>query len=134
MTQNTDNKKRTVALIAALLTAALALFICWAASDPSALEPVKTIVLNVEHSDGSVATVELKTTARTLTEAAEELTLLEISDVSFGRIVSAADGELPAEENSFWAFSFSGGDTYYFNVNDRPLQDGDVIEFFLVTY
>jgi len=59
--KKTNQKKTTLIVVAVCIVVVLAVVICWASFGPKALVGVKDITINVEHSDGTVATFDVDT-------------------------------------------------------------------------
>lgn len=150
MNSVSKEKKMTAIAIGILVVLAIALFLCWASTQPQALESVKEITITVAHSDDFVKdaevsdseeesdendpfVLEFETTAKTLGEAVEGRNVLEFTQGREQTVVAAADGEYADfYHNQYWLCYFDGEpleeplDTY-------PIEDGDSFYFYLIT-
>lgn len=143
-------KKLTTIGIGILAVLAISLFLCWASTQPQALESVKDITITVTHSENFVQVAEIsdnednagetgpfvlefETTAKTLGQAVEGRNVLEFALDGDQTVVAAADGEYANYYyNQYWLCYFDGErleeplDTY-------PIEDGDSFYFYLIT-
>lgn len=141
MNPASDNKKITALSLGILAVLLIAVFVCWAATDPQALESVKEITVTVTHSEAFLAgdeeaepfVLELETTAKTLGAALEPYELLELLEEPDGVYIAAADGEYADSWRGQAWVCFFGGDPLEDTVDVHPIEDGDAYYFYLIT-
>lgn len=125
-----DRGKMTFLYAGAAVTVLLAILVCWAATGPTALESVKELTVNVEHSDGTTFLLEFKTTARYLAEALEPYELIDGIDTETGLYITEVDGESAAGYNGrSWVWVING-DQSELPIESQPVEDGDSITFY----
>jgi hypothetical protein len=130
----TKAKKTTVSYIAVLAALALALLLTWASFHPRALAGIKDLTLNVHHSDGTIVSFPLDTNARYLQEALETCEFMELGETDYGMRVLAADEEYAEwTEGVFWVFTVNG-EVPEERADALPLSDGDVFDYYCLTY
>ena len=123
-------KKRFFMLAGAVVTVALAALVCWAATGPRALENVKELTVNVEHTDGNVTVLEFRTTERYLYDALAPYELISGVDTETGLFITEVDGEAAEGYNGrLWAYVINGGEPE-FPIESQPIEDGDTVAFY----
>ena len=128
------NKKQLALLAGSVVTIVLAALVIWASFRPKALEGVKTLTISVNHTDGTVHTEELDTTARYLSEALEPLGLIRVADWGSGPFILEADGEtVDGTGGKYWYFTVNG-ESPEFGVDTQPITDGDSFSIFTIVY
>ena len=141
MNPATDRKKLTALSLGLLAVLLLAAFLCWAATDPQALESVKEITVTVTHSEEFLAgdeeaepfEVTFETTARTLTAAMEDREELLFVPDREGMTLVTADGETAdLYRNQRWV-CYQSGELLEESLDEHELEDGDAYYFYLVT-
>ena len=94
----------------------------------------KTVTVNIEHTDGTALTKNLATTRSTLAELLEDEGLLVSEDQGYGLTIVALDGEEALiASNASWVFNVNG-EPGMENVGDTILSDGDVFDFYVLTW
>jgi hypothetical protein len=127
-------KKTTLCIVAVVVVLVIAALVCWASFRPQALEGVKDITVNVTHTDGEVTTFDISTTAQYLAEALEPEELLEGEDSEYGLFVKTVDGEYADDtQGVYWLYDVNGTMAEY-GVDTQPIADGDVVDFYTMTY
>ena len=134
MSSMSKQKKTTVIVIAIAVVLVIAALVCWASFRPKALEGAKELTVNVTHTDGTVATFDVDTTAQYLAEALEPYGLLDGEDSEYGLFVKTVDGEYADDtEGAYWVYNVNGAEAAY-GVDSQPIEDGDVYDFYIVVY
>ena len=134
MSSMSKQKKTGIILAAVAVVLVIAALVCWAAFRPKALEGVKEITVNVTHTDGTVRTEEIETTARYLAEALEPYELIEGEDSDYGLFVTVVDGErADGADGAYWMFNVNGEMGEY-GVDSQPVTDGDTYDFYTIIY
>ena len=147
-----NSKKITAISVGILAVLLLAVFVCWASTQPQALESVKEITVTVVHSenflplneedgaedsedeeDDGRLVLELKTTARTLAAALEPYELLELLEEPDGMYIAAADGEYADNWRGQAWICYTNGEALEDTVDVHTIRDGDAYYFYLVT-
>jgi hypothetical protein len=127
-------KKTTLIVVAAVVVLVIAALACWASFRPQALEGVKDITVNVTHTDGEVATFDISTTAQYLADALESEVSLEGEETEYGLFVKTVDGEYADDtQGVYWLYDINGTMAEY-GVDTQPIADGDVVDFYTMTY
>lgn len=148
-----DNKKITVLSIGILVVLAMAVFVCWAATQPQALEPVKEITVTVAHSDEFVLeleslygpeaaeerdpyVLEFETTARDLITAVEPYGVLEFYEQAddtgeYIPVVGAADGEYAEIYYGYAWLCYYNSEPLEDPLHTLEIEDGDRFYFYL---
>ncbi len=148
-----DNKKITVISMGILAVLAIAVFVCWAATQPQALEPVKEITVTVAHSDDFLLelealygpelaeehdpyVLEFETTARDLITAVEPYDVLEFYEQAddtgeYIPVAGAADGEFPDLYYGYVWLCYYNGEFLEEPLHTVELEDGDRFYFYL---
>lgn len=122
------NRKAIAAVVILLLLVAVA-SVCWFVFRPRPAEGVKTITVDVTHSDGTVNTFEIKTNAAYLRGALEEARLVEGRETEYGLYVLTVDGETADEDNQEWWGYTKAGAYVEYSVDACVIADGDRYEF-----
>lgn len=134
MSSMSKQKKTTLIFAAAAIVLVMALLVVWATFRPGALEGVKEITVNVTHTDESTYTNTFETTAKYLAEALEPYGLLEGEESEYGLFVKTVDGEYADDaEGAYWMYDANGAMAEY-GVDTQPIEDGDVYDFYIMTY
>lgn len=87
----------------------------------------KTITVTVTHKDGTENKKEASTNAEFLTQAMEEMGLLEPDSGDDGYYVTV-DGETADTDKQEWWCLTTGGETTSTGFDDTPLEDGESYE------
>ncbi|MCC8356447.1 MAG: DUF4430 domain-containing protein [Oscillospiraceae bacterium] len=133
-TKTNNRKKTTLIVVVVCIVVVLAVVICWASFSPKALEGVKDITINVEHSDGTVATFDVDTQEEYLYAAVADMGLLEGEDSDYGLFVTVVDGEeADSSIGQYWMYNCNGEMALY-GVETQPIADGDIYDFYLYIY
>jgi hypothetical protein len=134
MKSMSKQKKTTIIVVAVAIVLVIAALVCWASFRPQALEGRKDITVNVTHADGEVATFDISTTAQYLADALEPEELLEGEESEYGLFVKTVDGEYADDtQGTYWMYNVNGTMAEY-GVDTQPIADGDVIDFYTMTY
>lgn len=123
---------------------ALALILCFGlcacANTQTPTEPsvpptaeTKVLTITITHGDGSVRTETLETTAEDLWTAMDEAGLVEGEDSSYGKFITAVDGETADESLEQWWGYTKAGEYVNTACDSTPIADGDNFEFTLNT-
>ena len=127
-------KKTTIIAIAVVVVLVIVALVCWASFRPQALEGVKEISVTVTHTDGSARTEDFETTAQYLADALEGHIEIEGEDSEYGLFVKTVDGEYADDtQGTYWMFDVNGAMGEY-GVDTQPVADGDVYNFYTITY
>lgn len=127
------NKKIIIALIALLVLIGAAAFAYFSFA-PSAQPGDKTIVFQVNHSDGSVKDFTVSTDGDNLRTALESEGLIQGDESQYGLYVTTVDGETAnAELRQWWCFT-KDGEMLPTGVDDTMIADGEHYEASLDTY
>lgn len=147
-----ESTKKTPILYAGILVVLLiAVFVCWASTQPQALEDVKEITVTVAHSENFLLELEYKfspeeaherdpyvlefeTTAKTLMEALEPYALLELLEETdeMGEtvtVIHCADGEYVEDYRGYSWFCYRNSELLEEPLHDLPIEDGDTFYF-----
>ncbi len=152
MNEASQNNKITLISLGILVVLLLAVFVCWAATGPQALESVKEISVTIAHSDDFIRelehistpeevaardpfVMEFETTARTFPEAIAPYGLMEFlqqtNDVGEpSLILSAADGEYADQYRGYAWFCYYNSDLLEEPLDTLLLEDGDKFYFY----
>ncbi len=134
MSSMSKQKKTTIIIVAVAVVLVIAALVCWAAFRPRALEGVKEITVNITHTDGTVRSEEIETTAEYLAEALEPYELLEGEDSEYGLFVTSVDGEYADDtQGAYWMYDVNGSWAEY-GVDTQPIADGDVYDFYISVF
>lgn len=130
-----ENKKIHIVHLGAILVILLAVFVCWAAFRPHALDSVKELTITVTDPEGNTTSSLFKTTETNLYEALRDHIYLEsISDPQYGLVIYGVNGIYadPAE-NIAWTWTVNGASPDS-AMDEYSISDGDVIAFFTFTW
>ncbi len=134
MKSMSKQKKTTIIVVVIIVVILIAAIVCWAVFRPQAQEGEKTITVNVAHTDDTVYTQEVDTTAEYLAEALEPYDLLDGEDSEYGLFVTSVDGEYAdSSEGAYWMYDVNGTPADY-GVDSQPIADGDVYDFYVIIY
>lgn len=116
---------RTAAVLVCVL--ALALFALWRFTRPELAEGVKTVTVEVVHSDGTQAEFTYQTDLAYLGELLTQEGLISGSDSAYGLFVDTVDGETAdyAVDGGWWRLTCNGEDAET-GADSVPLEDGGV--------
>lgn len=152
MNETTERKKRSTVAFGILVVLLIAVFVCWASTQPQALEEVKELTVTVAHSDNFIQELEymyapdeaeardpyileFETTAKTLLEALEPYGLLELNEKTdeLGErhaVVAAADGEYAEFYQGYVWYCYYNGELLEAPLEDLSIHDGDRFYFY----
>lgn len=134
MSSMSKQKKTTLIIAAVAVVLAIALLVVWASFRPKPLEGVKEITVNVTHSDETTYTDTFETTEQYLADALAPYDLLEGEDSEYGLFVKTVDGEYADDAaGAYWMYNVNGTMAEY-GVDTQPIEDGDVYDFYIMTY
>ena len=132
--------QRTTRLAALALALILCLSLCACGNTPAPSESsappaaeTKTLTITITHGDGSVRTETLETAAEDLWTAMDEAGLVEGEDSSYGKFITAVDGETADESLEQWWGYTKAGEYVNTACDSTPIADGDSFEFTLNT-
>ena len=91
----------------------------------------KQITVTITHLDGTVKTETMTTQADNLWDAMEEADLIQGKDTSYGKYVTAVDGETADESQEQWWCYTKSGEYVSTACDSTPIADGDAFEFVL---
>lgn len=93
-----------------------------------------SITVNVTHSDGKTAEFTFRTSASLLSDALEMENLIEAHEDAYGLYVDSVDGEeAKMEDSAAWVFD-RNGEMCPTGIADTLLEDGDVYDFYILTW
>ncbi len=120
------NKKRIIAIVAAVLAIALVATGCSLLS-PETQEGMKSFTLTVVHADGTSKDLELKSDAEYLGEFLQEEGIITGEEGQYGLYIKEVDGEKAVyeEDNAYWAF-YEGEEYALQGIDLTPITDGAV--------
>ena len=103
------NKKRIIAVVAAILVIALVATGCSLLS-PETQEGMKSFTLTVVHKDGTSKEMELKSDAEYLGAFLQDEGIITGEEGQYGLYIKEVDGEKAVyeEDNAYWAFYVDG--------------------------
>jgi len=148
MNSSTDKKKLPIILLGIWIVLGISLFVCWASTQPQALEEVKEITIVVNHSEDYLAelasmsededpesTLEFtfETTRKTLGEAVDGMEILKFANGSEQIIVAAADGEYADFDRGEYWLCYYDNEAMEKPLDTYPIEDGDAFRFYLMT-
>ncbi len=134
MSSMSKQKKTTLIISVVAIVLVIAFLVVWATFRPNALEGVKEITVNVTHTDESIYTNTFETTAQFLAEALEPYDLLEGEESEYGLFVKTVDGEYADDTaGAYWMYDVNGEMAEY-GVDSQPIENGDVYDFYIMTY
>lgn len=89
----------------------------------------KTIEVEVQHTDGTVAEFTIRTDEEFLAPALEAESLISGSEGEFGLFIDTVDGEFAdSAAGQWWTFTINGEYGSY-GADTQPIEDGDVYTF-----
>ncbi len=135
-----QKKKKIIIVIAAVLLAAALLGVWYfgvkrpADKAAAAAADLKSITVNVTHSDGSEKTLSIETARVYLSEALLDEELMVGEDQGYGLTIVSLDGEEALiANNASWVFNVNG-EMGMNSVDQTILADGDVFDFYVLTW
>ena len=136
------SKKKTALIIVIAVVLVAALVCVWYfgykkpadAAAAAAAENMKTVTVHITHTDGSEKTLTLSTDKVYLSEALQDEALLEGEMSEYGLTISSLDGEEALlSANASWVFDVNG-EMGAMSVDQTILADGDVYDFYVLTW
>lgn len=146
-----SNKKTRILFSGILVILLLAVFLCWASTQPQALEEVKELTITVAHTDAYIQELEqtyapeeveahnpyileFETTARTLMEALEPYALLELQEETddMGEpvtVITRADEEYVDNYRGYAWVCYRNSELLEAPITELPIEDGDTFYF-----
>lgn len=120
------NKKRIIAIVAAVLLIALVATGCSVLS-PKTQEGMKSFTLTVVHKDGTSKDMELKSDAEYLGAFLQDEGIITGEEGQYGLYIKEVDGEKAVyeEDNAYWAF-YEGEEYALQGIDLTPITDGTV--------
>lgn len=126
-----QNRKKTFVAIAVALVLIVALVLCWNVFGQKAGEGDKTITVQVNHIDGTVAEWTIKTDSENLRGALESENLIAGDDSGATMFVTMVDGyTADSSREEWWCFT-KDGEMMMTGVDDTMIADGDKYEITL---
>lgn len=118
------NKKRIIAVVAAILVIALVATGCSLLS-PETQEGMKSFTLTVVHKDGTSKEMELKSDAEYLGAFLQEEGIITGEEGQYGLYIKEVDGEKAVyeEDNAYWAF-YVGEEYALQGIDLTPITEG----------
>lgn len=118
------NKKRIIAVVAAVLVIALVATGC-SLVRPETQEGMKSFTLTVVHKDGTSKEMELKSDAEYLGVFLQEEGIITGEEGQFGLYIKEVDGEKAVyeEDNAYWAF-YEGEEYALQGIDLTPITEG----------
>lgn len=118
------NKKRIIAVVAAVLVIALVATGCSLLS-PETQEGMKSFTLTVVHKDGTSKEMEFKSDAEYLGAFLQEEGIITGEEGQYGLYIKEVDGEKAVyeEDNAYWAF-YEGEEYALQGIDLTPITDG----------
>ncbi len=132
-------KKKTIFTLLAVLLVAAALAALWyfgykKPANAAANENLKSVTVNIVHTDGTENTRTFTTERAYLSELLEDEGLLVAEDQGYGLTILSLDGEEAlVENNASWVFNVNG-EMGTSSVDATPLADGDIYDFSILTW
>lgn len=133
------SKKKT-ALIVILAVVLVAALVCvWyfgykKPADAAANANLKTVTVNITHTDGTENKLTLKTEQAYLADALREKVELTGEDSAYGLTITSLDGEEALmTDNASWVFDVNG-EMGTMSVDQTVIADGDVYDFYVLTW
>ena len=120
------NKKRIIAIVAAVLVIALVATGCSVLS-PKTQEGMKSFTLTVVHKDGTSKDMDLKSDAEYLGAFLQDEGIITGEEGQYGLYIKEVDGEKAVyeEDNAYWAF-YEGEEYALQGIDLTPITDGAV--------
>lgn len=147
-----SQNKITLISLGILVILLIAVFVCWAATGPRALESVKEISVTIAHSEDFIRelehistpeevaardpfVMEFETTAKTFPEAIADFGLMEflVETNDMGEpvlVLSAADGEYADFYRGYAWFCYYNSEPLEEPLDSLLLEDGDKFYFY----
>ena len=122
-------KKRTIALLLALVLLVGAMLAVWLHFSPKTTSGEKNITVEVTHADGTVKSLEIETSEEFLGPALEKENLISGEVGDYGLFIDTVDGEFAdPDQSQWWVFTVNGemGD---YGADTQPIAEGDVYAF-----
>ena len=123
----TKKQKQALAGVVIFCLLALALYGIWRVNRPEATEGMKTVTVEVVHSDGTQKEFAYTTDLDNLEALLTQEGLISGSDSAYGLFVDTVDGETAdyAKDNSWWRLT-CGGEDAQTGAGGVMLEDGGV--------
>lgn len=120
------NKKRIIAIVAAVLVIALVATGC-SVLRPETQEGMKSFTLTIVHKDGTSKDMNLKSDAEFLGAYLEEEGIIKGEEGQYGIFIKEVEGEKAVyeEDNAYWAF-YEGEEYALKGIDQTPITDGAV--------
>ena len=120
------NKKRIIAIVAAVLVIALVATGC-SVLRPQTQEGMKSFTLTIVHKDGTSKDMNLKTDEEFLGAYLEEEGIIKGEEGQYGIFIKEVEGEKAVyeEDNAYWAF-YEGEEYAMQGIDLTPITDGAV--------
>ena len=120
------NKKRIIAIVAAVLVIALVATGC-SVLRPATQEGMKSFTLTIVHKDGTSKDMNLKSDAEFLGAYLEEEGIIKGEEGQYGIFIKEVEGEKAVyeEDNAYWAF-YEGEEYALKGIDQTPITDGAV--------
>ncbi|MCI8376120.1 MAG: DUF4430 domain-containing protein [Lachnospiraceae bacterium] len=125
--------KKTIFAIAAVIIAAILMFILYQTFMPKGSKGDKTITVTVVHGDGSQKEFTCKTQEAYLDKVLVAEAIVEDNPSDYGLYILVADGEEADEGSQEWWCITKGGESVNTGASDTPIEDGDCFELTLTT-
>ena len=127
--------KKSMLLAAVLAVAVIALSGIWVLTRPQTSSGEKDLTVQVVHSDSSIRSFAITTSAEYLGEALVDANIVEDNQGPYGLYILTADGETASESKQEWWCLTKGGESLVTGASETPIADGDVYELtFTVGY
>ncbi len=122
-------KKRTIALLLALVLLVCAMLAVWLHLSPKTAPGEKSITVEITHTDGTVKSLQLQTAEEFLAPALEAEHLISGEEGDYGLFIHTVDGEFAdADQSQWWVFTVNGEMGVY-GADTQPIAEGDVYAF-----
>lgn len=93
-----------------------------------------SITVNVTHRNGQTKEFTFRTSAALLSDALEMENLMQAHEDTYGLYIDAMDGEeAKLEDSAAWVFERNGSQCET-GVSDTLIEDGDVYDFYILTW
>lgn len=136
------SKKKSILIVIAVLLLAAALLAVWyfgikkpadMAAEKAAAN-VKSITVHITHTDGEEKELPLRTERSYLSELLLDEGLMEGEDQGYGLTIVSLDGEEALISNNVcWVFNVNG-EMGASSVDQTVLGDGDVFDFYVLSW